>query len=97
MSNCLKLPLSFDPERLKADLNQILPGDWVSHFNDRYYEGDWSGVALRAVGGIATQLYSDPTAREAFADTSPGRADVGRSGLWRQSKTCATRSPAKSA
>src|SRR4051812_3184887 len=69
MSNCLKLPLSFDPERLKRDLDQILPGDWVAHFNDRYYEGDWSGVALRAVGGVTTQLYSDPTAREAFADT----------------------------
>lgn len=70
MLDCFKLPLSFDPERLKADLNQILPGDWLSHFNDRYYEGDWSGVALRSVGGVTAQLYPDPAAKEPFADTA---------------------------
>lgn len=42
----------------------------MPHFNDRYYEGDWSGVALRSVGGAATKLYPDPAAREPFADTS---------------------------
>lgn len=64
-----KLPLSFDVQRLKADLDNILPGDWLPHFNDRYYEGDWSGVALRSVGGVATTLYPDPAAKEPFADT----------------------------
>lgn len=69
MPDCFKLPLSFDAQRLKADLDNILPGDWLPHFNDRYYEGDWSGVALRSVGGIATTLYPDPAAKEPFADT----------------------------
>ena len=63
MPDCLKLPLSFDPECLKADLDHISPGDWLPHFNDRYYEGDWSGVALRSVGGVATKLYPDPAAQ----------------------------------
>jgi len=70
MPDCYKLPLSFNPEHLKADLDHILPGDWLPHFNDRYYEGDWSGVPLRSVGGAATKLYPDPAAREPFADTS---------------------------
>lgn len=70
MPNFFKLPLSFDAERLKADFDQILPGDWVSHFNTRYYEGDWSGVALRSVGGVASQLYPDPAASKPFADTT---------------------------
>ncbi len=70
MPDCFKLPLSFNPEHLKADLDHILPGDWLPHFNDRYYEGDWSGVALRSVGGAATKLYPDPAAKEPFADTS---------------------------
>lgn len=65
-----RLPFSFDPERLKADARQMLPGDWVPHFNTRYYEGEWSGVALRSVGGIATQLYPDPTAAGAYAETA---------------------------
>ena len=70
MPDRFKLPLSFDPEFLKADLDHILPGDWLPHFNDRYYEGDWSGVALRSVGGAKTKLYPDPAAQEPFADTS---------------------------
>lgn len=70
MLNYFKLPLSFAPERLRADLDQLLPGDWVSHFNTRYYEGDWSGVALRSVGGVANQLYPDPASEKPFADTS---------------------------
>jgi hypothetical protein len=43
-----KLPLRFDPERLHADLARLAPDDWHPHFNTREYEGDWSGVALRA-------------------------------------------------
>jgi aspartyl/asparaginyl beta-hydroxylase (cupin superfamily) len=42
---------------------------WVAHFNQGIYEGDWTGVALRSVGGVLTQLYPDPAARMPFADT----------------------------
>lgn len=69
MLSCLKLPLIFDLEGLVADLNKIAPDEWVRHFNDRYYEGDWSGVALRAATGASTQLYSDPTKNEPLTDT----------------------------
>ena len=69
MHSCLKLPLSFDPDGLKTDLNQISADEWVRHFNDRYYEGDWSGVALRAVEGASRQLYSDPGKDDVFTDT----------------------------
>jgi quercetin dioxygenase-like cupin family protein len=68
--NSFKLPLSFDPKRLKSDVRQMSAGDWIPHFNTRYYEGEWSGVALRSVGGVATQLYPDPTAQGSFADTA---------------------------
>lgn len=69
MISSLKLPISFDPECLKADLEQIAPGDWVAHFNRGYFEGQWTGVALRSVTGAASQLYADPTASGSFADT----------------------------
>jgi hypothetical protein len=69
MHSCLKLPLTFDPEGLQADLNQIMPDEWVRHFNDRYYEGEWSGVALRSAEGASGQLYSDPGKDEPFYDT----------------------------
>jgi hypothetical protein len=69
MQKSYKLPMSFDSDRLKADLACFQADEWIPHFNTRYYEGDWSGIALRAVGGRAGQLYPDPTATDDFADT----------------------------
>ncbi|HSB09386.1 MAG TPA: aspartyl/asparaginyl beta-hydroxylase domain-containing protein [Blastocatellia bacterium] len=69
MLSCLKLPLTFDVEGLEADLNLIASDEWVRHFNDRYYEGEWSGVALRAVDGASNTIYPDPTKAESYADT----------------------------
>ena len=68
MLSCLKLPLSFDPGGLEDDLNRISADEWVRHFNDRYYEGEWSGVALRAPQGSSGQLYSGP-GEESYAET----------------------------
>ena len=69
MISHLRLPLSFDPESLKQDLDQLTDEEWVAHFNTEYFEGNWSGAALRSVGGLGTQLYSDPNAKESFAPT----------------------------
>ncbi len=43
-----KIPLRFDPARLRDDLARIAKDDWRAHFNTGEYVGDWSGVALRA-------------------------------------------------
>jgi len=58
----IKLPLCFEPARLKADLASIAPDAWTPHFNPREYQGDWRVVPLRSVGGKANHIYSDPTA-----------------------------------
>lgn len=68
ISNC-KLPFAFDPKLLQSDLEQLAPDDWTAHFNVDYYEGDWTGVALRSLSGVASQLYSDPGAVGSFVDT----------------------------
>ena len=68
MLKSYKLPLSFDSQRLKEDLARFQAEEWIPHFNTSYYEGDWSGISLRAVGGKAGQLYPDPAATD-FADT----------------------------
>ena len=70
MLSCLKLPLTFDHERINADLAHISPDEWIRHFNERYYEGEWSGVALRAPAGALNKLYPDPTAIEPLVDTA---------------------------
>lgn len=64
-----KLPFQFDVARLQADLAKIGADEWTPHFNKSYYEGEWSGVALRSVRGAAMQLYPDPTAQGNYADT----------------------------
>lgn len=67
--DALKLPLSFDSAGMQADLAHIVAEEYVPHFNTAYYQGDWSAVPLRSIGGRPDHIYPDPTAREAFADT----------------------------
>ena len=64
-----RLPWPFDAGRLRADVEGLAASDWVPHFNTAYYDGDWSGAALRSVGGEAGRLYPDPTATTGFGDT----------------------------
>jgi len=68
ISRC-KLPLGFDPAPLQADLAQIKDAEWHTHFNTSYFEGEWSGIALRSIGGLSSQLYPDPHAHGAVEDT----------------------------
>lgn len=65
----LKFPFSFDARLLQADARQFEPEEWISHFNTPLYQGDWSGVALRAVKGGKTPLYPDLFAVEGFVET----------------------------
>ena len=64
-----RLTPHFDATRLQADLDGIVASDFVPHFNTGYYTGDWSAVPLRSVGGLAANIYPDPTRKKAFADT----------------------------
>ncbi|WP_426730850.1 aspartyl/asparaginyl beta-hydroxylase domain-containing protein [Myxococcus faecalis] len=65
----LRLPLRFDVSRLQEELARVPSAAWVPHFNTRFYEGEWSGVPLRSVGGMEGRIYPDPTARQEYADT----------------------------
>lgn len=69
MITSFQLPLTFDPQLLKADLVGIAPTEWVSHFNQEYFDGEWSGIALRSIGGNPKQIYPDPHAEGTVANT----------------------------
>jgi len=69
MISRFKLPFNFDPEALRSDLDRISPDEWVTHFNQDYFEGEWTGVALRSRGGSTRQLASQSVAQLTFADT----------------------------
>ena len=69
MTSSYKLSLAFDPQQLRSDLQLVMAEDWVPHFNTAYFEGEWSGVALRSNGGDSKQIYPDPHAEGAVTDT----------------------------
>lgn len=71
MEDRIKLPLSFDPERLQDDLRRLEASEWIDHFVTRNYTGSWSVIPLRAPAGAAhpvMTIFSDP-ACDTFVDT----------------------------
>jgi aspartyl/asparaginyl beta-hydroxylase (cupin superfamily) len=70
--SALRLPLHFDPQSLRGELEGIPDEAWIPHFNTQYFEGEWSGVPLTAPKGAEhpiLQLHPDPTATE-FVETA---------------------------
>ncbi|MFC0349807.1 aspartyl/asparaginyl beta-hydroxylase domain-containing protein [Undibacterium danionis] len=66
-STYLRLPFSFDLQKLKNDLAIASQGKWISHFNTSAYERDWSCIPLRSVGGHVDHIL--PIESDQFADT----------------------------
>ncbi len=59
-----RLDLAFDADAVAAEAAALPTSAWEPHFNLQQYEGDWSGIALRAAVGSALALYPDPSATE---------------------------------
>ncbi len=69
MQSRLRLPFRFDPARMRSEVAGLAESDWVPHYNARDYEGDWTGVALRATGGLDGWLFPAPPGGAPYADT----------------------------
>lgn len=69
MQAAVRLPFSFDAERLRRDLaaaeGRIA---WERHFNAAYYFGEWSGIALRGNSRTRLTLTIDPSRPDDYAD-----------------------------
>lgn len=71
MRDRLRLPLHFDAESMRRDLERLKADDWIPHFVRQNYEGEWDVLPLRAPAGARhaiETIYSDPSS-EVFADT----------------------------
>lgn len=67
----IKLPLTFSPESLKKDLAVFKPDEWIKHFVQQNYEGDWNVIPLRGPAKAThpvLMIYSDPSCDE-FSNT----------------------------
>ena len=51
-----RLPLRFDVDALRVAVASLPTDAWRPHFNTGYYEGDWSGIALRSHEDAFTPL-----------------------------------------
>jgi quercetin dioxygenase-like cupin family protein len=67
--NAVRLWRTFDAAALERDVDRLRSDDWVPHFNTQIYQGDWSGVSLRSVGGRPDSIYPDPAPTDPWADT----------------------------
>ena len=68
MSAAVRLPFTFDVDRLRADCERAVAGGWERHFVRQNYEGEWSGIPLRT-NRTMIRLAIDPTRPDAFVDT----------------------------
>ena len=67
---CLRLPFTFDPARLRADLARVRAEEWIPHQQKKHYEGRWSGAALRSLAGAGDNLLVEARDGQRFADTA---------------------------
>jgi hypothetical protein len=67
----LRLPLSFDPAPLAAEVAALASHAWIAHFVTQNYAGDWSVIPLRGPAGATHPvmlIHADPACHD-FADT----------------------------
>lgn len=69
MLDYFKLPLTFDVAKMQEELSKFKSEDWIPHFNQPYYEGDWSAIPLRSIDGNERSIFPDPTGKRQYADT----------------------------
>ncbi|HTQ99387.1 MAG TPA: aspartyl/asparaginyl beta-hydroxylase domain-containing protein, partial [Candidatus Acidoferrum sp.] len=68
LTRYLKLPFSFDVERMQRELRALEQAEWSSHFNTAAYQRGWSCLPLRSVGGRSDHVI--PIDDMPYADTA---------------------------
>jgi mannose-6-phosphate isomerase-like protein (cupin superfamily) len=58
MIQYLQLPFHFDAARMLEEVT-LITASWNLHFNKHDYQGNWSGLSLRAPGGITDNLLAE--------------------------------------
>jgi len=69
MLESARLALQFDSVRLQAELHRLAGGPWAQHFNTAFFEGEWSGILLRASPSDRGLYSRGGSAAESFTAT----------------------------
>jgi mannose-6-phosphate isomerase-like protein (cupin superfamily) len=68
MISFAKLPFQTPIKKFQEEVS-LLSKNWISHFNIKHYEGDWTVISLRSPGGKMDQIIPDDIQQEEYADT----------------------------
>ena len=66
----LQLPFVFNAALLQKEVGGLSNNiQWVNHYQTLHYEGEWSAIPLRSVGGSADNIIIHPTQDVTYKDT----------------------------
>ena len=65
----IKLPFYFENLRLQKEVFNIGSAYWQMHYQKLHYEGGWSAIPLRSIGGKADDVFISPHADAVYQDT----------------------------
>ena len=60
MIKYLRLKRNFNKEVLQREFRALENNAWQSHYNKACFEGDWSVLALRSIGGSLVNTVAAP-------------------------------------
>jgi hypothetical protein len=65
----LKLPFLFDTGLLQQEVNTLSAMQWQPHYQVKHYEGEWTAIPLRSIGGKADDVIVSPSDNRDYQDT----------------------------
>lgn len=65
----LKLPFHFDAGLMRQEVDALTELQWLPHYQVKHYEGAWSAIPLRSIGGKADDVIISPSDNRDYRDT----------------------------
>ena len=65
----LKLPFVFNAGLLQQEVDALSTLQWLPHYQVKHYEGEWTAIPLRSMGGKADDIIITPTDNRDYRDT----------------------------
>jgi len=69
MIKYLQLPFHFDVPQMQDELQQLNNKAWQLHYQKLHYEGEWSALPLRSIGGASDNVIISPEENPDYRDT----------------------------
>jgi quercetin dioxygenase-like cupin family protein len=66
----LQLPFHFEVNRLQQEVKQLANHQWLLHYQQKQYEGEWSAIPLRSINGATDSILVSPEENAVYKDTA---------------------------